>query len=41
MVKRHGLRNGRRWIGMAGPSSAALFLAATIFAPGGARFDAF
>jgi ACS family glucarate transporter-like MFS transporter len=35
MVKRHGLRNGRRWIGLAGLGSAALFLAAAIFAPGG------
>ena len=35
MVKRHGLRNGRRWLGVAGLSAAALFLAAAIFAPGG------
>ena len=35
MVKRHGLRNGRRWLGMAGLSAAALFLTAAIFAPGG------
>jgi MFS family permease len=35
MVKRHGLRNGRRWIGAAGLAAAALFLTAAIFAPGG------
>jgi predicted MFS family arabinose efflux permease len=35
MVKRHGLRNGRRWLGVAGLSVAALFLAATIYAPSG------
>jgi len=35
MVKRHGLRNGRRWIGMVGLSSAALFFTAGIYAPGG------
>jgi MFS family permease len=35
MVKRHGLRNGRRWIGVAGLVAAALFLTAAIFAPGG------
>jgi MFS family permease len=35
MVKRHGLRNGRRWIGVAGLTAAALFLTAAIFAPGG------
>jgi len=35
MVKRHGLRNGRRSIGVAGQSTAALFLTAAIFAPGG------
>lgn len=35
MVKRHGLRNGRRWLGVAGLSAAALFLTAAIFAPGG------
>ena len=35
MVKRHGLRNGRRWIGVAGQSTAALFLTAAIFAHGG------
>jgi len=35
MVRRHGLRNGRRWIGVAGLSAAALFLTAAIFAPSG------
>lgn len=35
IVKRHGLRNGRRWIGLAGLSAAALFLTAAIVAPGG------
>jgi predicted MFS family arabinose efflux permease len=35
MVKRHGLRNGRRWLGVAGLSVAALSLTAAIFAPGG------
>jgi MFS family permease len=35
MVKRHGLRNGRRWLGVAGLSAAALFLTATIYAPDG------
>jgi predicted MFS family arabinose efflux permease len=35
MVKRYGLRNGRRWIGVAGLSAAALSLTAAIFAPGG------
>lgn len=35
MVKRYGLRNGRRWIGLAGLSAAALFFTAAIFAPGG------
>jgi ACS family glucarate transporter-like MFS transporter len=35
MVKRHGLRNGRRRLGAAGLSVAALFLTAAIFAPGG------
>ena len=33
MVRRHGLRNGRRWLGIAGLSAAALFLTAAIFAP--------
>ena len=37
MVKRHGLRNGRRWIGVVGLSSAALFFTAAIYAPGGHR----
>ena len=37
MVKRHGLRNGRRWIGVVGISSAALFFTAAIYAPGGHR----
>jgi sugar phosphate permease len=35
MVKRHGLRNGRRWIGVAGLSAAALFFTAAIYAPNG------
>jgi MFS family permease len=35
MVRRHGLRNGRRWLGVAGLGAAALFLTASIFAPGG------
>jgi MFS family permease len=35
MVKRHGLRNGRRWIGVAGLIAAALFMTAAILAPGG------
>jgi ACS family glucarate transporter-like MFS transporter len=35
LVRRHGLRNARRWIGFAGLSSAALFFAATIYAPSG------
>jgi ACS family glucarate transporter-like MFS transporter len=35
MVARHGLRNGRRWPGVAGLLIAAVFLTAAIFAPGG------
>ena len=35
MVRRYGLRNGRRWLGVAGLSAAALFLTAAIFAPDG------
>jgi len=35
MVRRHGLRNGRRWIGVAGLTAAALFLTAAIVAPTG------
>jgi ACS family glucarate transporter-like MFS transporter len=35
MVKRHGLRNGRRCLGVAGLTAAALFFTAAIFAPGG------
>jgi ACS family glucarate transporter-like MFS transporter len=35
MVRRHGLRKGRRWLGVAGLSAAALFLAAAIFVQGG------
>ena len=35
MVRRHGLRNGRRWIGAAGLSAAALFFTAAIVAPSG------
>jgi MFS family permease len=37
MVKRHGLRNGRRWIGGAGLSASALFFTAAIYAPSGNR----
>ena len=35
MVRRYGLRNGRRWIGVAGLSVAALSMTAAIFAPSG------
>ena len=35
MVRRYGLRNGRRWIGIAGLSVAALSMTAAIFAPSG------
>src|SRR4030095_10755349 len=35
MVRRHGLRNGRRWLGVAGLGAAALFLTAAIVAPSG------
>jgi len=35
MVRRYGLRNGRRWIGMAGLSVAALSMTAAIVAPSG------
>ena len=35
MVRRHGLRNGRRWLGVAGLSAAALLLTAAILAPNG------
>jgi len=35
MVRRHGLRNGRRWLGVAGLSAAALLLTAAILAPSG------
>ena len=35
MVKRHGLRNSRRWIGGVGLGAAALFFTAAIYAPGG------
>jgi predicted MFS family arabinose efflux permease len=35
MVRRYGLRDGRRWIGVAGLSAAALSLIAAIFAPSG------
>jgi MFS transporter, ACS family, glucarate transporter len=35
MVRRCGLRNGRRWLGVAGLSTAALFLTAAIFAQDG------
>jgi sugar phosphate permease len=34
-VRRYGLRNGRRSLGVAGLSAAALFLTAAIFAPNG------
>ena len=34
MVRHHGLRVGRRWLGVAGLSAAAIFLSAAIFAPG-------
>lgn len=37
LVARHGLRNGRRWIGLVGLGSAALFFTAAIYAPGGNR----
>jgi MFS transporter, ACS family, glucarate transporter len=37
MVKRHGLRNARRWIGVVGLGWAALFFTAAIYAPGGKR----
>jgi MFS transporter, ACS family, glucarate transporter len=35
MVRRDGLRNGRRWLGAAGLSASALFFTATIVAPSG------
>lgn len=35
MVKRHGLRNGRCWLGVAGLGVASLFLTAAMCAPGG------
>jgi MFS transporter, ACS family, glucarate transporter len=35
MVRRYGLRNGRRWLGVAGLSAAALSMTAAIFAPSG------
>jgi MFS family permease len=35
MVKRYGLRIGRRWLGVAGLSAAALLLTAAILAPSG------
>ncbi len=35
MVKRYGLRNGRRWLGVAGLSAAALSMTAAILAPSG------
>jgi MFS transporter, ACS family, glucarate transporter len=35
MVRRYGLRNGRRWVGAAGLTAAALFLTAAIVAPRG------
>ena len=35
LVTHHGLGNARRWIGVVGLGSAALFFAAAIYAPGG------
>jgi ACS family glucarate transporter-like MFS transporter len=35
MARRHGLRNARRGLGIAGLSAAALFLSATLYAPSG------
>jgi MFS transporter, ACS family, glucarate transporter len=35
MVRRYGLRNGRRWLGVAGLSVAALSMTGAIFAPSG------
>ena len=35
MVRRHGLRNGRRWLGATGLSAAVLFLIAAIVTPSG------
>ena len=35
MVRRYGLRNGRRWLGVAGLSVAAVSMTAAIFAPSG------
>jgi MFS family permease len=35
MVRRHGLRNARRWLGVGGLSAAALFFVAAIYAPDG------
>jgi ACS family glucarate transporter-like MFS transporter len=35
MVRRYGLRNGRRWLGVAGLSAAAAFMIAAIVAPTG------
>jgi len=35
MVRRHGLRDGRRWLGVAGLSAATLFLAVVTVAPSG------
>jgi len=35
LVKRRGLRNARHWIGIAGLSTAAVFLTAAALAPGG------
>ncbi len=37
LVAHHGLRNARRWIGIVGLSSAALFFTAAIYSPGGKR----
>src|SRR4029450_649322 len=35
MVRRYGLRNGRRWLGVVGLSVGALSMAAAIVAPSG------
>jgi hypothetical protein len=37
MVKHHGLRIGRRSVGVVGTGAAALFLTAAIYAPSGNR----
>ena len=35
MARRHGLRNGRVWLGVAGLTAAAVFMAASLVAPSG------